>query len=97
MRIPPNGHTAGFGVAFPTSPSTGDFFLRTDFLPNRLFRWNGTMWLKIEDNVKMSNPTDDKKGLLGSFVNNPGTVTLKGGKVVKARQSLSDALKPEID
>ena len=55
------------------------------------------MWLKIEDNVKMSNPTDDKKGLLGSFVNNPGTVTLKGGKVVKARQSLTDALKPEID
>jgi len=50
--LPPNGHPAGHGISFPTHPTTGDYFLRTDFLPNRLFRYSGSRWLKIEDNVR---------------------------------------------
>ena len=38
---------AGFGTDFPNSPLRGDMFLRTDFKPSRLFKWNDTKWIEI--------------------------------------------------
>jgi hypothetical protein len=61
----------GFGIQFPRSPVDGDTFLRTDYLPNRLFRWNGSKWIKQEDNVRMTlSNTDDRQTLKTSFINN---------------------------
>jgi hypothetical protein len=52
---PPNGAPYTFGITFPTAtPVEGQFHLRTDYFPNRLFRWNGTVWMKYEDNVRMT-------------------------------------------
>jgi hypothetical protein len=52
---PPNGAPYSFGISFPTdTPVEGQFHLRTDYFPNRLFRWNGTAWMKYEDNVRMT-------------------------------------------
>ena len=36
-----------FGPEFPRSPGRGDQFLRTDFKPNRLFKWNEQTWIQI--------------------------------------------------
>lgn len=36
-----------FGTEFPTSPGRGDMFLRTDFVPSRLFKWNDQTWIQI--------------------------------------------------
>jgi hypothetical protein len=36
-----------FGTEFPGSPAKGDMFLRTDFRPNRLFKWNDQQWIQI--------------------------------------------------
>ena len=52
--IPQNGAPFTAGIAFPNSPVEGQFALRTDYLPNRLFRYNGTRWVKQEDNVRMT-------------------------------------------
>jgi hypothetical protein len=53
--IPPNGYVAGAGTSFPTSNvNKGDYFLRLDFLPNRLFRFDGVRWLKVEDSVRLT-------------------------------------------
>lgn len=69
--IPPNGEPFGFGIHFPDSPYTGDFFLRTDYLPNRLFRFNGSRWVKFEDSVRMSlSNTDTRQTHVTSFINN---------------------------
>jgi hypothetical protein len=75
--IPPNGPLSGvtnqfgFGIQFPRSPVVGDTFLRTDYLPNRLFRWDGARWIKQEDNVRMTmTNTDDRQTQLTSFINN---------------------------
>lgn len=38
---------ADFGAEFPTSPNKGDMFLRIDFKPNRLFKWNDIKWIEI--------------------------------------------------
>ena len=95
--IAPNGEQFGFGISFPTASDKGDYFLRTDFLPNRLFRYDGGRWIKMEDNVRMTlTNTDTRSNLKGTFVNNTKTSSI-GGETVEERQSLSKALRPKAD
>jgi hypothetical protein len=69
--IPSNGYDFGHGIQFPEAPEANDFFLRTDFMPNRLFRFDGTRWVKIEDAVRMSLTNDNnRKTLKTGFINN---------------------------
>ena len=93
----PNGLPVTSGIAFPSSPLVGDYALRTDYLPNRLFRWNGTRWVKIEDNVRTTlTPGPSNQTQRSSFVNNTDTYTNNTGNVT-VRQSLSQALRPMAD
>jgi len=93
----PNGLPVYSGIAFPTNPLVGDYALRTDYLPNRLFRWDGRRWIKIEDNVRTTlTPGPNNQTLRSSFVNNTNTFTNNSGEVTE-RQSLSQALKPKAD
>jgi len=96
--VAPNGHPAGFGISFPNANvNTGDYFLRTDYLPNRLFRYDGVRWVKVEDSVRitMSN-TDTKANYKTGFVNNTSSDTING-LTVDQRQALTNALKPKAD
>jgi len=91
----PNGADFGMGISFPLSSETGDYFLRTDFMPKRLFRYNGTSWVKMQDGVRMTmTQTDTRKTQKTSFVNNTNTNNI-GGETVNERQSLSKALRPK--
>ena len=95
--IPTNGASFGHGIQFPSSNDTGDHFLRTDFMPNRLFRYDGTRWVKQEDNVRMTlSNTNTKSTQKGTFVNNTNSSDISGD-TVKERQSLSQALRPKAD
>ena len=69
--FPTNGHQFGHGIQFPELAGDGDYFLRTDFLPNRLFRFNGLRWVRVEDNVRMElSNTNTRQTLKTSFINN---------------------------
>jgi hypothetical protein len=93
----PNGAPFGFGIAFPLSNREGDFFLRTDFLPNRLFQYDGSRWIKMQDNVRMTmTNTNDRKTQIGTFINNTNTDVI-GDETVSERQALSKALRPKAD
>jgi len=39
-----------FGNQYPDNPEKGDVYLRTDFLPNRLFKYNGNKWIEVDKN-----------------------------------------------
>ena len=92
-----NGASFGSGIQFPATAETNDFFLRTDFLPNRLFRFDGTRWVKYEDSVRMTmTNTDNRQTQKTGFINNTNTNVI-GGETVPERQSLSQALKPQAD
>jgi len=96
--IPPNGYVAGAGTSFPTSNvNKNDYFLRLDFLPNRLFRYDGTRWVKVEDSVRLTTTNNDSRNTFKTgFVNNSTSTTING-LTVEQRQTLSNALKPKAD
>lgn len=52
--IPPNGAPFTAGISYPLSPVEGQFHLRTDYLPKRLFRYSGSRWVKVEDVTRMT-------------------------------------------
>ena len=96
--IPPNGLPAGAGVSFPLTPGNGDFFLRLDYMPNRLFRYNGVRWIKIEDRVRTNLDNGSTNNTLRStFVNNTYTTATTDMGNIPSRQSLSEILKPRAD
>ena len=69
--IAPNGAPYGFGIKFPDNAAVGDFFLRTDYYPNRLFRFSGKRWVKYEDKVRHTLTNNDvRKTQKTSFINN---------------------------
>lgn len=94
----PNGVPIKSGIQFTVTPNKGDYFLRTDYLPNRLFRFDGTRWVAIYD-AERANLTQgvNNNTLLGTFVNDTNTFVNNDGKTVNQRQSLSTALTPKAD
>ena len=104
--IPPDGIPYGFGITFPSGAIDGQFYLRTDYLPNRLYRYDGKHWIKYEDNVRMTtstlgetqtdNPLLVRRKLKTSFINNTNTATI-AGEIVTEKQALSQVLKPRAD
>ena len=95
--IPPNGAPYGTGAGFPSNAALGDYFLRVDFLPNRLFRYDGERWLKVEDNVRTTmTPNTSRNTQKGSFINNTNTNVIEG-ETIQERQSLSKALRIKAD
>ncbi len=96
--IAPNGLTTGAGVAFPANPSEGDYFLRLDYLPNRLFRYSGRHWARVEDAVRTAlTPGTDNKTQRMTYVNNTNTYTDADGVTHNERQPLSRVLTPKAD
>jgi hypothetical protein len=97
-EIAPNGLPVTPGVAFPPNPVAGAYVLRLDYKPNRLFRYDGVRWVKIEDSVRTDlNNGPANKTLRSSFVNNTATVNTTDRGPMPSRQSLSELLKPRAD
>ena len=95
----PNGVTTGAGISFPSMPKVGDYFLRTDYLPQILFRWDGSLWVKISENVRTGVGFGDanNQSQLSGFINNTNTTTLSNGTTMPERQALSKILKIQPD
>lgn len=94
----PNGLPVTPGISFPLNPAVGDYALRLDYFPNRLFRYDGVRWLKVEDNIRTDlTPGADNNTLRSGFVNNTATVETKDRGDIPSRQSLSNLLRPEAD
>jgi hypothetical protein len=97
--LAPNGLPMSSGIAFPSSPAVGDYFLRLDYLPNRLFRFDGRLWRKVEDvqRTNITPGTPDNQTQRAGFVNNSNTYTDGSGQTHPERQMLSRILTPKAD
>jgi hypothetical protein len=49
----------GFGSAFPKDPVKGDFSLRTDVVPTKLFKFNGEKWIEVDKDTTDVYAYDD--------------------------------------
>jgi hypothetical protein len=93
----PNGEAFGHGLAFPTPAVDGSYFLRTDFLPNRLFKYKNGRWNKVQDLRRADMiGADTANNQKGNFINNSSTSTV-AGETFDQRQALSKALRPKAD
>jgi hypothetical protein len=95
--IPPNSANVQTGTAFPSDPLEGDYLLRLDFYPNRLFRYSGNKWIKIEDNVRHSYIPQNSRSQIGSFINNNNELSTRDGQTFSSKQGLSEIIKPKAD
>jgi hypothetical protein len=95
----PNGYPTGSGISFPQNPQVGDYFLRIDYLPQLLFRWDGVMWIRISENVRTDTGfTADDKSLLSGFINNDNEIYLQQTQTtVPEAQALSTILRLSPD
>ena len=94
----PNSLPVTPGVAFPFNPVTGDYCLRLDYFPNRLFRYDGKAWVAISDSVRTELDWGESNlSQRSSFVNNKYTVGTSDQGNIPSRQSLSQLLKPQAD
>jgi len=91
---PPNGLPTGAGIAFPQNPQVGAYFLRIDYFPQVLFRWNGKIWVRISKNVRTETGyTEQDKSLKSSFINNTDQIYMQQtGKFEPSAQPLSEIL-----
>lgn len=93
----PNGVPTGSGITFPGNPTVGDYFLRTDYLPNLLYRWDGNLWIRVAQasrgGVAFDTTIPTEQSQLASFINNEQTITLTDGTVAPSQQPLSTLFK----
>lgn len=93
---PPNGaQLLGSGNGFPPTSDEGDWFLRTDYTPNVLFRKKGSCWIRQEVDYRRKWKTANR--ILESFINNSNNTTYTDGSVNKQKVGLSKAVKPKTD
>ena len=104
---PPNGDPlgssaspTGAGISFPQNPQVGDYFLRIDYLPQILYRWDGKMWVRVSEKVRTQTgfANGDNQSLLSGFINDDQVLYLNNDKkFVPERQPLSSVLMPKPD
>jgi hypothetical protein len=83
------------GGSFPLEPNVNDFFIRTDFKPQRLFVYRGTKWIRLYDNISdvtWSNRTFNA----ATFINNVAEDTAND-RTYDSRQNIKDVIKPQAD
>ena len=89
----PNGFPTGAGISFPQNPQVGDYFLRIDYFPQLLFRWDGKLWVRISENIRTQTGFSlQNQSQLSGFINNVGETKLTNGTFVPQKQALSTIL-----
>ena len=87
------GSVSGAGISFPVNPQVGDYFLRIDYFPQLLYRWDGRVWIRVSSNVRTDTGfTEQDQSLLSGFINDTAETELTDGTFIPQRQALSTAL-----
>ena len=80
------------GNSFPDNADIGDFFIREDYVPSRLFVRQENRWIRLYDNIDDKTWADNTLNA-SSFINNRNTAVINGEEV-RERQNPSKAILP---
>lgn len=88
----PDINTVDKGTEFPQDPTDGMWFLRSDYTPPVLWKYENAKWRKFNYSGRFQWTGTD--AYRASFVNNKETYTDSDNNQKSSRQSSSDTLKP---
>lgn len=93
---PPNGGPLkGAGITFPPDMKDGEYYLRLDYYPERLFQKQGNCFKLIEVNV-LKNWTAYNR-VLDTFIDNNNDTVLSNGEIIPEKQAISQVVKQKVD
>jgi hypothetical protein len=97
--IAPNGEPSGAGISFPQNPQVGDYFLRIDYYPQILYRWDGQLWVRISTKVRTDTGfTVADESQLSGFINNEEEIFNNNtNSLIPSAQPLSSILQLSPD
>jgi len=96
--VPLNGLPVTPGTVFPPDAVEGEYVLRLDYFPNRLFRYDGNRWIRVEDGVRTDlSLCPENRTQRNEFVNDESTIETSDRGDVPTLQGLSDLLRPSAD
>lgn len=93
---PPNGGILrGVGNKFPDDMQDGEYFLRIDYDPDRLFQKQGNTYKRIEDDIRKTWTAYNKR--LDTYIDNNNITTFADGTSQPQKTSTSTVAKSQID
>lgn len=93
--LTPSGPLVGAGVSFPTNMQDGQYYLRIDYTPERLFQKQGNCYKLIEVNVLKSWTAYNR--VLDTFIDNNNDTAFADGTIVPEKQAVSQVMKQKVD
>jgi hypothetical protein len=93
--LTPGGPLVGAGINFPPDMLDGQYYLRLDYTPERLFQKQGNMFKLIEVNVLKHWTAYNR--VLDSFIDNNKETVMSDGTVVSEKQPLSQVIHQKVD
>lgn len=93
---PPNGGPLlGAGISFPPGMTDGQYYLRIDYFPERLFQKQGPVYKLIEENV-LKNWTSYNR-ILDTFIDNNRDTIMSDGTIVPEKTAVSEVVRQKVD
>lgn len=93
--LTPGGPLVGAGIAFPPGMQDGQYYLRLDYYPERLFQKQGNCYKLIEVNVLKVWTAYNR--VLDTFIDNNRDTVFSDGTVVPEKQAISQVIKQKVD
>ncbi len=94
-NLVPSGPLVGAGVAFPPGMTDGQYYLRLDYYPERLFQKQGNCYKLIEVNVLKVWTAYNR--VLDTFIDNNTDTVLSDGTIIPEKQAISQVVKQKVD
>ena len=94
-NLVPSGPLVGVGISFPPGMTDGQYYLRIDYYPERLFQKQGNCYKLIEQNVLKVWTAYNR--VLDTFIDNNVDTVLSDGTIIPEKQALSQIIKQKVD
>jgi hypothetical protein len=95
QNLVPSGPLVGAGVSFPPGMNDGEYYLRIDYFPERLFQKQGSCYKLIEVNVLKVWTAYNR--VLDTFIDNNKDTVMSDGTIVPEKQAVSQVIKQKVD
>lgn len=94
-NMAPSGPLLGAGVSFPPGMQDGEYYLRIDYFPEKLFQKQGSCYRLIEVDVLKHWTAYNR--VLDSFIDNNKDTILSDGTIIPEKQAISQVVKQKVD